>query len=347
MNSIEMIRKLTDAFGPSGFEEDVNEVVKEIVGKEQVSFDALKNCYIGLDETDEDKETILLDAHTDELGFIVRSIDKDGLLSFLPLGGWVTSTVSAQMVWVRGENKTVPGLIGARPIHFLSKEEADKKLEWENLKIDLGGYTRDQVINDLGIRVGSPIVPRTDFEFNEETGFIRAKALDNRIGTAAVIETFNALSGKSLSYNVVGGLATQEEVGGRGAKVTARVVKPKYAFVFEGSPADDLYTDEYTMQCKINGGPQIRHYDGSYISDTHLIKLAEEVSKEKNIPIQHAVRKGSGTNAGILHQSNEGIACIVIGIPSRYVHSHYSYASIHDFNHAVQLAVAMIEKLRG
>lgn len=339
--SIKLISELSNANGAPGFETEVNEVIKSKVSGLSFETDVLKNAYIGLGDTN----TIMLDAHSDEVAFIVRHIDDNGLISFLPLGGWVDAAVVAQPVLVRGKDTYHKGIVVSKPVHFMSPEERNAAIDMDNLKIDLG-YSGDDVINLLGIEVGNPIVPAVEFEYNSDNGVMLGKAFDNRLGVAAVIEVMNELFSINESDGVVGAIAVQEEVGGRGAKITARKVEPKYAIMFEGSPADDLYVKGYEMQCKLGGGPQIRHYDGSYISDEYLISIAKESAEELGIEIQHAVRKGSGTNAGPVHVENLGIPCLVIGIPSRYIHTHYSYASIYDYENVVKLAVRIIQKLK-
>lgn len=340
---LSLIKELSNAMGAPGFEEEVNEVIEKYVGDFSYETDALKNAYINL--VDDSNNLIMLDAHSDEVGFIVRFIEDNGLISFLPLGGWVDSAVPAQPVYVRGENGYHKGIVVTKPVHFMTDEERNKAPTIDEMRIDLGGYTKSQ-LTELGVEVGNPIVPAVSFEYNNGTGVMMGKAFDNRLGCAAVVETIKALKDIKKSDGVVGAIAVQEEVGGRGAKITARRVKPKYAIMFEGSPSDDLYVAEYAVQCKMGGGPQIRHYDGSYISDESLIKIAKEAADELGIRLQHAVRKGSGTNAGIVHVENLGIPCLVIGIPSRYIHSHYSYASIKDFEDTIRLAVSIITKLK-
>lgn len=341
---IEFIKKMSEAKGAPGFEDEITKLIKEEAVDFKVETDPLKNTYIGFDENKE--SLVMLDAHSDEVGFIVRFIDEKGLISFLPLGGWFEANIPAHLVWVRGkEGKYYKGIVTAKPIHFMTPEERKRLPEIEELRIDLG-YSREEIIEKLGIGVGSPIVPCVDFEYNEDNRMMLGKAFDNRLGACAVVETMKALKKEGLDSLVTGTVASQEEVGCRGAKLTGRKVKAKYAIIFEGSPSDDGFVDsKLKIQCGIKNGPQVRHYDGAYISDEYLIGIAEEVSKELGIEIQHAVRKGSATNASAIHLENQGIRCLVIGIPSRYIHTHYSYASLDDFEKSVKLASNVIKRL--
>jgi len=346
MRVINMIKDLSNSYGAPGFEDNVLEVVKDYKGNLSCERDSMMNCYLNLENKDPNKLTIMLDAHLDEVGFMVQFIDEKGLLSFIPLGGWVANNIPAHLVMVKNtDGDYIKGIVTSKPPHFMTQAEREKNLDISDLQIDLGATSRDQVINNFKIDIGAPVVPFVDFEHNEKTGIMMGKAFDNRLGCAAVIETLHQLEGENLFVNVVGALATQEEVGTRGAEVTAEKVKPDLAIVFEGSPADDIYTNKFTMQAGLNYGPQIRHRDSSYISHHRFIDFAKKIAKDNNIECQHAVRLSGGTNAGKIHLSNEGVPTLVLGIPSRYVHTHYGYASLKDFQNTVALAVEIIKNL--
>lgn len=346
MDTIEMIKKLSDCYGAPGFEDNVLEVVENY--KEDLSFkrDSMMNCYLNLSQKDDDKMTIMLDGHSDEVGFMVQSISEKGLINFIPLGGWVAHNIPAHLVMIKTiENKYVKGIVTSKPPHFMTAKEREKKIEISDLQIDVGATSRDEVINEFKISVGAPIVPFVNFEYNERNGIMMGKAFDNRLGCAAVIEVLKRLKKEKLPINVVGALAAQEEVGTRGAQVTSNTVKPNLAIVFEGSPADDTTTDKYTMQCGLKHGPQIRHRDNSYVSHHRFITFAKKIAAEYSISCQETVRLSGGTNAGKIHLSNGGVPTLVLGIPTRYAHTHYCYASYEDFENTVTLAVEIIRKL--
>ncbi|MEB3428959.1 M20/M25/M40 family metallo-hydrolase [Citroniella saccharovorans] len=341
IDKICLVKDLTETEGASGFEENVVDIIKNYGKDFLFESDSLKNAYLG----DLSSPLIMLDSHTDEVGFIVRFIDENGLISILNLGAIVPFQIGSNVVKVRGKDgKYYEGVISSKPIHFMEKEELNRAPEIEDIKIDMGGYSREELLK-LGIGPGSPVVPATKFSFNEEKKIYRSKAFDNRLGCAASILLMEKLKENGLDEKVVAAFASQEEVGGRGAEITARKVNPKYAIVFEGSPSDDYFVEAYKEQCKINGGPQIRHYDGSYISDELLISFAIKAAEKLNINIQHAVRKGSGTNAGIIHRSNLGVRCLVVGIPSRYIHSFVGYSSLTDLENSVDLAFEVIKQI--
>ena len=171
------------------------------------------------------------------------------------------------------------------------------------------------------------------------------KAFDNRLGCAAIQATLDMLGQESLAVDVVGAMATQEEMGTRGAAVTARRVKPDIAIVFEGSPADDTVVEPWLSQTAIHKGPMLRHIDARMITNPRFQRYALDLAEKLEIPVQEAVRSGGATNGGPIHLSNLGIPCIVIGLPVRYIHSHYGIASFEDFCNEIKLAAEIIRRL--
>ncbi|MFH5835276.1 M42 family metallopeptidase [Proteiniclasticum sp. C24MP] len=340
MTDMKMMEQLSNAFGPGGFEEDVVRVVKEYADDFKVTMDAMNNVYISLKGNTGDRPVIMLDAHLDEVGFMVQTIDAKGLLSIVPLGGWITTNIPAHSMIIKNrKGEYVKGIVVSKPPHFMTAEEKESgKIHMENLRIDVGCTSREEVVELFGIQTGDPVVPDVSFHHNGRNGVMSGKAFDNRIGCLAVIETMKKLDGQNLPFDVIGALAAQEEVGTRGAQVTTEVVKPDFAIVFEGSPADDMYYDEYSAQGVLKKGVQIRHMDQSYVSHAGFIHLAQKIGEEKKIRYQSAVRRGGGTNAGKIHLGHKAIPVLVLGIPSRYVHTHYSYAALEDVESAVSLA---------
>lgn len=343
---IKFIERMSNASGVSGFEEEVLEVVREEVnGGFSVAEDSMRNLYI-IGRKDEGLPTIMLDGHTDEVGFMVQSILPNGLLQFVPLGGWIASNIPAHQVRVRDrEGNYHIGVTTSKPPHFMSSDEREKKLVIEDIYIDLGASSYEEVVEDFGIEPGAPVIPHVEFSYNERNEVMCGKAFDNRLGCAAVVDTIKELTMEKIGVNVVGTLSSQEEVGTRGSVITARRIKPQAAIVFEGTPADDVYRDSYRSQGALGKGPQIRHRDSSMISNPRFTKVARETAREMGIPFQDAVRAAGGTNGGRIHISNYGIPTIVLGVPTRYAHTHYGYASFKDYRDTVKLAVEIIKRL--
>lgn len=345
MADINLIRDMTNAFGPSGFEEDVVKVIKEYCGDFNVENDSMNNVFAGLKSNTGKKPVIMLDAHSDEVGFIVQHINRKGLLSILNLGGWVGSNIPAHTVKIKNtKGELITGITTSKPPHFMTDEEKAKdKIAMESVFIDVGATSREEVTEVFGIQVGDPVMPDVAFQYNGKNGTLFGKAFDNRLGCVCIIETMKKLAGEKLYVDVTGGFATQEEVGLRGAQVTSQVVKPDLAIVFEGSPADDLYFDEFEAQCALKKGVQIRHMDQSYISNPEFIKYAKALADKNNIKYQSAVRRKGGTNAGKIHMTNKAVPVLVLGIPSRFVHTHYNFCALEDINSTVDLAVEVIK----
>lgn len=347
MVDINLVRDITNAFGPSGFEDDVVKVIREYGKDFDLKSDAMNNVFAELKSNTGKKPVILLDAHSDEVGFIVQHITRNGLISVLNLGGWVGSNVPAHSVKIKNtRGELITGITVSKPPHFMTEEEKAKdKISMDSIFVDVGATSRNEVTEVFGIQVGDPIMPDVKFQYNEKNDTLFGKAFDNRLGCVCIIETMKSLLKDNLSVDVVGGFASQEEVGMRGAQVTSQVVSPDLAIVFEGSPADDLYFDEYEAQCALKKGVQIRHMDQSYVSSPSFIAYAKNLADSKGIKYQSAVRRRGSTNAGKIHLAHKAVPVLVLGIPSRFVHTHYNFCALEDINSTVELAVEVIRNL--
>lgn len=348
MVDINLIRDLTNAFGPSGFEDDVVKVIKEYGSEFDIESDSMNNVFARLRNNTGRKPVVMLDAHSDEVGFIVQHITSKGLLSILNVGGWINSNIPAHTVKIKNtKGEIITGVITSKPPHFMTDaEKASDKLDLESIYIDVGAISRNEVVEYFGIQVGDPVMPDVTLQYNDKNGTLLGKAFDNRLGCVCIIETMKALlDNNSLAVDVVGGFASQEEVGMRGAQITSQVVAPDLAIVFEGSPADDLYYDEFQAQCALKKGVQIRHMDQSYISNIKYISYAKDLADKSGIKYQSAVRRRGGTNAGKIHLAHKAVPVLVLGIPSRYVHTHYNFCALEDINSTVDLAVEVIKNL--
>lgn len=348
MEYLKLIEDLTNAEGAPGFEDKVIEVLATYKGDYDFQVDNLKNAYLNIGTIDPNKPTIMLDSHTDEVAFMVKAIDDRGLLLIQPLGGWIPAHISAQIFKVRNsQGHYYPAVCTSKPIHFMTEAERHKELTFEDLKMDVGAKSRQEVIDRFKITVGQPIVPATQFSYNEDNQVMLAKAFDNRIGCAVAMAVMDQLKDQveDLPFNLVAAFAAQEEVGLRGAVVTSKRVQPTMALVFEGTPADDFTSDEYQEQGRLGYGPQLRHRDNSYIANEWLLDRITQIADQEGINLQHAVRQGGGTNAGSIHLSELGVPVATLGTPSRYAHTNYCYCSYEDFKACVALTVAFLKAL--
>ena len=325
---IEMFGKLSDAFGPSGFEEDVIRTIADYCKEFDVENDAMNNLYVRMPGTKQDSRPVIqLDAHLDACGFMVQNIQDNGCLGIIMLGGFHLTSLPAHAVWIRTRSgKMVHGIICAKPVHFMTTaERSSQTLEIEKMYVDVGATSREEVENVFGIHIGDPMMPDVTFEYDAEHEICFGKA--------------------SLAVNVVGAFAAQEEVGTRGAVVTSQIVKPDLAIVFEGSPSDDFFISAGQAQGCMKKGVQIRILDNSYISNTQFISLAEEVAEKCGIKYQESVRRGGSTNAAKISVTGKAVPCLVLGVPSRYAHSHYNFCAKEDLEAASAMAANVIRAL--
>lgn len=343
---IKLAEEYSNFFGAPGYEDEVIESIKKHLDFISLERDSINNLYAGLKERDNNKPTIGLDCHTDEVGFIVENINRNGSLSFLQLGGWHVGNIPASSVILQNEKgEKYVGTVNSKPPHFMTEEERNRLPKLSELTIDLGTSSYDETVKLYGVEVGNPIVPDVKFFYDEKIDVMRGKAFDNRLGCVAVTTVLNKLKGKKKNCNVVGMFASQEEVGLRGAQVAAYKVKPDFVMVFEGSPADDSFRDEFSAHGALKKGVQLRVIDGAMISNPRVLRFAKKIADKKGIKYQVIAREKGSTNGGKYHLSETGIPVLVLGIPTRYAHTHYSYAAVEDLQSAIDLAMAIIEEL--
>ena len=345
--TLAFIKELTDAPGAPGFEDEVLRVLRSHgEGLGEWSEDAIRNLCIRRSDWKEDRPLLMLDAHSDEVGFMIRAIRPNGTLDFITLGSWVAPNVSAHRVLVRNDNgKWIPGIVASKPPHYISESDKKETPDIAGMVIDVGASSDREVREDYNISIAAPVVPHVFFEYQEDHDIMTGKAFDDRLGCAAIISILRELAGSSLAVNIMGAFAAQEEMGMRGATVTAQTVKPDIAISIEGTPADDTFVEPYLVQTAIKKGPMLRHIDARMISNPRFQRFALDTAAEKGIPVQEAVRTGGATNGGVIHLIGKAVPVIVLGIPSRYIHSHYAIASYSDYENAVRLACAIIRGL--
>lgn len=348
MDEIKRILEFSNAFGPSGFEDDVIAFAKEECALFcDVKEDHMRNLYLQLRQKDKKGVHIMLDAHGDEVGFIVQAIKPNGMIRFLPLGGWDVKNIIANKVFIKNvDGKLIPGIVCSKPVHFMNASEKGKSLGFEDVLIDVGASSAKETMDEYGIHIGSPIVPAVDCTYDEVHGTFIGKAFDCRIGCAAVVETLRRVSLKNPENTISATLTSQEEVGERGMICAMQNVKPDVVICFEGCPADDTFEEAYMIQSALKKGPMLRHFDVSMITNPRFQRFALDIAKKYNIPVQESVRKGGGTNGGITHTSHYGVPTIVIGIPVRYAHSSYGIMAINDYQNAISLAENIIKDLK-
>lgn len=346
-NQLKFIEDLSNASGAPGFEDDVVKVIRAYVGDRlDIKEDKMRNLCLYPKNYDANKPTMMLDGHSDEVAFMVQSIQSNGLIRFIALGGWFSQNVGASKVIIRNsEGDDITGIVASKPPHFMKPAERSQIVELSDMLIDVGANNYDEVVDVFKIEPGAPIIPYAIFEYIEKNDTMIGKAFDNRLGCALVVETMLAIEKMDLEVNVVGAISAQEEVGTRGAQLTSTYIKPDVAIVFEGTPADDSHRGPYEAQGVLKKGTQIRHRDNSMVGNPHFIKYARDIARKHDIKFQDAIRQGGGTDAGKIHLNGQAVPTLVFGVPVRYAHTHFGISAYEDFKTTIEWAVKIIESI--
>jgi endoglucanase len=286
---------------------------------------------------------IMLAGHLDEVGFMVKSVTKEGFVRFLPLGGWWGHVVLAQRLVIKTRKGDVVGVVGSKPPHELREEDRRKVLEIKDLYIDVGGTSRWDVHRHLDIRPGDAIVPESPFTVMANPDLLLAKAWDNRIGCAIAAEAVRRLRGVRHPNTVYVVGTVQEEVGMRGAQTSAFKIQPDVGIALDVGIAHD--TPGTDGDEKLGGGPLVVVYDSSSIPSRGLLDLVQDVAKRLRIPLQFEAVERGGTDAGRIHMTGQGVPSISMGVAARYIHSHVSIISRRDLEMCVKLLVALVKRL--
>ena len=344
--NVKLIKALSDAPGPSGFEDAVLNVVRTAL-EDICTFeeDKVRNLYIYRKNHTGEKPVLMLDAHGDEVGFIIHSIKPNGTLRFVGLGRMDPRGLAASELLVRNmDGDYVRGIIGLRPPHF-SNGNTGSSLDPQSFSIDIGARSAEEAMEVFRIGIGEPAVPATVCRFDERFGLFYGKAFDCRIGVAAMIETLRRLDGLDLPFDVVGVVSSQEEVGERGIRVAVKKVKPDIAICFEGCPADDTFTEPYAIQTALKCGPMFRYLDNSVICSPRFQRWALKVAKEQGIKTQASVREGGGNNGAVINLADNGVPVVVAGVPVRYIHSMAGITAYEDFENTAKLVSILAAEL--
>ena len=347
IQNLKMIGDISNANGAPGFEDEVVEVLRGYAeGIGELKEDSLRNFYIYRKENRGGRPVVQLDAHSDEVAFMVQAIKPNGTLQIIPLGGWVASNIPAHKVWVRNtDGEYIPGIVASKPPHYMTEAERKAPLEISSLSVDVGAVSMEDAVQNYRVRIGEPVVPDVTFRYDEVHDLMVGKSFDCRLGCAQILAALRELAGEELKVDVVGACASQEEVGTRGSVITSRVIHPDLAIVFEGCPADDTCVEPYLVQTAIKKGPMLRHIDARMITNPRYQRYALDMASKKGIPVQDAVRSAGSTNGASIHLSGEGVPTIVIGIPVRYAHTHYGISAYADFENGVKLACEILRDM--
>ena len=290
---------------------------------------------------------IMLEAHADEIGYIVKQITKEGFLRIDRIGGSDTATARGRRLQILGDEGSVRGLIGNTAIH-LRKDHADEKApKIHELYVDVGASNPEEVAA-LGIRVGHPAV-YSDTAEALGSHYLVSRALDNRAGGFILSQVLANLSKKrgQLSSTVFAVNAVQEEIGGHGAKMVAHRLRPDVCIVLDVTHATDTPGIDHAQhgEVKLGGGPSITHGTCNHPA---VIQRLMEVAKRLEIPIQHeSSSRYSGTDTDVIFHSRDGIPSALISLPLRYMHSVVEMADLNDVEKVIDLLTAFVESVTG
>ncbi|MCG1298857.1 M42 family metallopeptidase [Staphylococcus epidermidis] len=342
-----LLKSLTDVNGISGHEMQVKSLMKDYLThvSDEIVEDRLGGIF-GKKNATHGTKSLMISGHLDEIGFIVTQIDEQGYIYFTPIGGWWNQVMLSQKVTITTENgKEIRGIIGSKPPHALSPEERKKPVDIKNMYIDIGVGSKEEA-KEAGIELGNMITPYSEFESLANDKYLTAKAFDNRYGCALAVDVLQQLKDENIDINLYAGATVQEEVGLRGAKVAANLIKPDLAIAVDVGVAYDVPgMASEKNEGKLGDGPLAILMDATSIAHDGLRKHIKDVAEHHNIPVQWATTPGGGTDAGSIHVANEGIPTITIGVPLRYMHSNVSVLNIDDYTNSVRLITEIVRSL--
>jgi putative aminopeptidase FrvX len=340
-----LLKELTEGFGPPGHETEIAKMMrKHVKGLGEVSQDRLGSIICRKEGTAAEPR-VMIAGHMDEVGFMVKGITPEGFIKFLPMGGWWGHVLLAQRVRIRTSKGDVLGVVGSKPPHELQEEERRKVLELKDMFIDVGATSSFDVRKKLGIRAGDPIVPESPFSVMSNERLYLAKALDNRVGCALVVDVLRKLKTARHPNTFYGVATTMEEVGLRGATTSVASVKPHVAIAVDVGIAHDTPGSMGDGDEKLGAGAGILVYDATLVPNKNLRDLAVEVCEKGKIPYHLGTVERGGTDAGRFHIYDTGVPSLVIFIPTRYIHSHSTIMDRRDYDAAVKLLTELTKRL--
>lgn len=342
IESIKFLQEnLSQLVGVSGYEDDVSRFILNLIKEEQLAdkawIDQLGNVLAVINGTSESPERILIDAHIDEIGFMVTHVHKTGFLRFAPIGGWDSRILLGQSVIIRSESgKLYNGIIGSKPPHLTTASERKKLVDIKKMYIDIGMFSKEEVERE-GIKMGVTGTLSCPFlEFPND--MVRGKAFDDRTGCNVLIHIMRLIKEKPVNDTILFNFAVQEEIGGRGAITGAFTLKPTIAIAIENTTAADVPgIKDHEIPAFIGQGPAITIADVSVICNPKVNKRLIKNAELAKITYQMKKPLYGGTDAGKIHISREGVPSTVVSVPCRYIHSPTSLLKLEDILHTIEL----------
>ena len=355
MNTLKkLIYELTNLNGNCGVEDEVIKyIIEKFQGKaDDIEIDAIGNVAIKFKSKNKNPKKIMLFAHMDEVGIIVRKIEDDGFLRVEKLGSVNPNILHGLRVELVTQKGRISGAVGVKSHHFLQAEEKSKVSSLNNIYIDIGAFSKEDVIN-LGIDVGTPIVYKSDF-LELQNNLICNKSMDDRALVAALIYSGLNLEKEKISNDIYFVFSVQEEFNTRGIMPMVRKIDPDFVFGFDITPACDTPELKNYSHIKVGDGPAItymnHHSRGTLAGLTpnfKMINFIKEVANENHIKLQNEVATGILTETAYIVFENEKITVANISIPTRYTHTNIEVLSLNDISSCSQLIEKLIYKIKN
>lgn len=344
-----LLRELTALDAPSGFEAPVVVKMRELLSPlaDEITVDRMGNLY-AVKKGDRPGPTLMIAAHSDEIGAIVKSIEPSGFLRFDKIGGTVDALLVSRMVRINGHL----GIVGVKAGHLMNEKERGEVKKYSELYIDVGAKNAAEV-SAMGIAVGDPVSYDSDLKFFHNSDLVAGKAVDDRIGCAILVELFTQLKGGSFAGTVVAAITVQEEVGLRGARVAAHHIEPDFAIALDTMPTGDTPDTNFHRELPvgIGRGPAFQVMSGGSGAANGLLlnpvlkRLLIETAQRAGVPYQVTTFTGGNTDASAMHLVGDGIPSGVIAVPRRYSHSPVEMADMNDAVAATKVLKTLVERL--
>ena len=343
-NLRKLIKELVAVHGVSGQEQKVVRVLLHYIRPlaDEVSVDSFGNI-IAVKNGGKPGPRVLISAHSDEIGAIVKSVEKDGWIRFEKISGNDALFLGRQ-VSVNGHF----GIVGVKAGHFTTQQERTEVTPYKDLYIDVG-CSSDKEVAGLGIKPGDQICQWPNYNEFHNTDLICSKALDNRVGCAVLVQLLHELQGQTFDGTLYAVFSVQEEVGLRGAHVAADNIKPDFAIALDTVPSGDTPDINFIKEfpVAIGKGPLLQLMSHSFIMNPIMKKLMIEVCDRSGEPYQLALFTGGDTDAAKMHLQAGGILSAALTIPRRYSHSPVEMLNINDCIASLNIIKQFVEDMGG
>ena len=345
MSLAENLEQLSNACGVAGREEEVRNLMVKLLKPyaDEVVVDRLENV-IAMKKGRKDKPKVMLAAHMDEVGLMVKTITKEGFLQFTKMGGIDDRILMAQKVNVLTDKGSLPGIIGSKPPHIQKEEERKKIVAYDELFLDVGAESREDA-KKMGVKIGDPVA--FDIRYVKiGKDAVMGKAFDDRIGCATMVETLKQLQDTECTVYAVG--TVQEELGLRGAGTAAFGIDPDVGIALDVTVAGDVPgVREFDTTVKMGKGPVLSVTDSGMITHPKVLRLLMATAEENKIAFQLETGLMGTTDAARISLTRQGVPSGTISIAARYIHSPVGIVSLKDAENSAKLAVAVVQKIQN